>query len=89
MKRTAGMTRMVVAAAVLMSSALATTGAARLASIDQSLPRIPRTERKEIVQVEKNGARPATIIARGRSGETDPCVPNAPVAFSTRPALTC
>jgi hypothetical protein len=94
MKRTAGITRIVVAAAVLMSGALATTGATRLASIGQILPRMPRTAQEEMAHVQKDSASPAiardlTIIARGRSEETDPCIPNAPVAFSTRPAMMC
>lgn len=94
MKRTAGVTRMVVAAAVLMSSALATTGATRLASIGQIVPRMPRTAQEETARVQKDAASPAiarnlTVVARGRSEETDPCIPNAPVTFSTRPAMMC
>jgi len=94
MKRTAGITRMVVAAAVLMSGTLATTGATRLASIGQAFPRMPRTAQEETAHVQKDIVSPAmtkdlTVIARGRSEETDPCIPNAPVTFSARPAMMC
>ena len=93
MKRTVGTTQMVVAGMLLMSGALGMFGDVKLAAINQAFPRVPRTEQEQTAQAQ-DGTAPAmvqghSLVARGRSGETDPCVPIAPVTFSARRAVIC
>ena len=93
MKRTVGTTQMVVAGMLLMSGALGIFGDVKLAAINQAFPRVPRTEQEQTARVQ-DGTAPAmvqglSLVARGRSGETDPCVPIAPVTFSARGAVIC
>jgi hypothetical protein len=94
MKRTVGTTRKVVAGMILVSGALGIFGGVKLAATNQAFPRIPRTEQEQTARVQKGDAVPGTMkglsfVARGRSGETDPCVPIAPVTFSARGAVMC
>lgn len=94
MKRTVGTTRMVAAGMILMSGALGVLGDVKLAATNQAFPRIPRTEQEQTARVQKDDAASAvtrglSLVARGRSGETDPCVPIAPVTFSVRGAVIC
>jgi len=94
MKRTAGTTRMVIAGMILMGGALGMFGDVKLAATNQTFPRIPRTEQEQTARVQKDDAAQAvtrglSLIARGRSGETDPCVPIAPVTFSARGPVIC
>jgi hypothetical protein len=69
-------------------------GDMKLAATNQSYPRVPRTEQEQMAGGQKDGAAPAmmqglSLIARGRSGETDPCIPIAPVTFSARVPVIC
>lgn len=94
MKRTVGTTRMVAAGMILMSGALGVLGDVKLAATNQAFPRIPRTEQEQTARVQKDDAAPAmaqglSLLARGRSGETDPCIPIAPVTFSVRAPVIC
>jgi hypothetical protein len=94
MKRTVGTTRMVLAGMILMSGALGIFGDVKLAATNQAFPRIPRTEQEQTARMRMDDAAPAvtrglSLVARGRSGETDPCVPIAPVTFSARGAVMC
>jgi hypothetical protein len=94
MKHTVGTTRMVVAGMILMGGALGMLGDMKLAGTNQAYPRVPRTEQEQMARVEENGATPAMIhglslVARGRSGEMDPCVPVVPVTFSARGSVIC
>jgi hypothetical protein len=94
MKRTVGTTRMVIAGMILMGGALGMFGDMKLAAVNQTFPRVPRTEQEQTARVQKDDAaravtRGLSLIARGRSGETDPCVPIAPVTFSARGPVIC
>lgn len=87
MKRTLGTTRMVVAAMALLGGALGVFGDMKLAATNYSHPRLPRTEQEQAARVQKDEEVQGmmtglSLVARGRSGETDPCVPIAPVTFS-------
>jgi hypothetical protein len=94
MTRTIGTTRKVVAGMILMSGALAIFGDVKLAATNQTFPRIPRTEQEQTARVQKDDpalavTRGLSLVARGRFGETDPCVPIAPVTFSVRGPVIC
>ena len=94
MKRRVGTTRIAVAGMVLMGGALAMFGDVKLAAVNQAFPRVPRTEQDQAAHTEKNDAAPAmpqglSLVARGRSGEIDPCIPIAPVTFFARGAEIC
>jgi len=94
MKRTSETARMVATGMLLMGAAFGMFGDMKLAATNQSFPRMPRTEQEQMARVQKNGAAPAMMqglsrLARGRSGETDPCIPVAPVTFSVRVPVIC
>ena len=94
MKRTNGTTRMVVTGMLLMGAAFGMFGDMKLVATNQSYPRVPRTEQEQMARVQKDGAAPAmmqglSLLARGRSDETDPCIPIAPVTFSARGPVIC
>jgi hypothetical protein len=94
MKRTNGTARMVATGMLLMGTALAIFGDMKLVATNQSYPRVPRTEQEQTAGVQTDDAAPVTmqglpLLARGRSGETDPCIPIAPVTFSTRGPVIC
>jgi len=94
MKHTIGTARMVVTGMLLMGGAVGMFGDMKLAAVNQAFPRLPRTEQEQAAQVEHNDAAPAktqglSLVARRRSGETDPCVPIAPITFSARGPVIC
>jgi hypothetical protein len=94
MKRTNGTARMVATGMLLMGAALAVFGDMKSVATNQSYPRVPRTEQEQLAGVRKDDAAVGMVhglsrVARGRSGETDPCVPVAPVTFSARGAVMC
>ena len=94
MKLTVGTTRMVVTGMLLMGAAFGMLGDMKLAATNQSYPRVPRTEQEQMARGQKDGAAPPmmqglSLLARGRSGETDPCVPVVPVTFSVRGPVIC
>jgi hypothetical protein len=94
MTRTLGTTRMVVAGMALLGGAFGVFGDMKLAATNHSYPRVPRTEQEQTARVQKDDAAPRmmkglSLVARGRSGETDPCVPIAPVTFSARRPEYC
>lgn len=94
MKRTIGTARMVVTGMFLMGAALAMFGDMKLAATNQTYPRVPRTEQEQMARGQNDGAVPEMIqglslVARGRSSETDPCIPIAPVTFSVHGAVIC
>jgi hypothetical protein len=79
---------------LLVGGALGMFGDTTLAAINQAFPRVPRTEQEQTAHAQKNGASLAMIqgvslVARQRSGETDPCIPIAPVTFSARVPVIC
>jgi hypothetical protein len=93
MKRTIGTARIAVAGMVLMGGALGIFGNMKHSATTQAYPRIPRTEQEQVARGRTAGA--ASQIAHGFSlaarsrGETDPCIPTAPVTFSVRVAVLC
>ncbi len=93
MKRTVGTTRKVVAGMILMGGALGMFGDAKLAAVNNVFPRVPRTDQEQTARVQKDAApgmmKDLALVARGRSGETDPCVPIAPVTLSARGPMIC
>lgn len=94
MTRTIGTTRMVVAGMVLMGGALGMFGDMKMAAVNQVLPRVPRTDQEQTARVQKDDAKLAmtrglSLVVRGRSGESDPCIPIAPVTFSARVPVMC
>ena len=94
MTRTVGAARMVIAAMVLMGGGLGVFGDVKTAAVNQTFPRVPRTEQEQAVRMQKGNAMPAaegalSFVARGRSRDGDPCVPSAPAAFSARGAMIC
>lgn len=94
MKRTIGTARMVVTGMLLMGAAFGMFGDMKLAATNQSYPRVPRTEQEQTARVQKDDAAPLmmqdlSLLARGRSGETDPCIPITPVTFSVHGAVIC
>jgi hypothetical protein len=94
MKRTIGTTRMVVAGMILLCGTLGLFGEMKVAAINQAFPRLPRTEQEQTAHLRKDDTVPATmrglsLAARARSGESDPCVPTAPVTFFVRGAVIC
>ena len=94
MNRKIGTNRIVVASMVLMGAALGMFGDVKLAATNQVHPRVSRTEREQMAGVKKDDAAPAmvqgvSVVARGRSSETDPCIPTAPVTFFPRVAVVC
>lgn len=94
MNRTNGTARMVATGMLLMGAALAMFGEMKLVATNQSYPRVPRTEQELMARRQKDGAAPVmmqglSLLARGRSGETDPCIPIAPVTFSARGPVIC
>lgn len=91
---TSGTTRMVVAGIVLMGGALSTFGDIRTAAVDRVFPRVRRTEQEQTARLRTDSDAPAlaqgfSLVARERSGESDPCVPVAPVTFSVRGPEIC
>jgi len=94
MKRTNGTTRTVVTGMLLMGAAFGMFGDMKLIATNQSYPRVPRTEQEQTARAQKDGAAPGmmqglSLLARGRSGETDPCIPISPVTFSARVPEIC
>jgi hypothetical protein len=94
MKRIVGIARIVVAGMILMSGAFGMFGDIKVAAVNHVFPRIPRTEQEQMARLQKDGTAPAverglSIVARGRSGEADPCVPLAPITFSPRGPVVC
>jgi hypothetical protein len=94
MKRTVGTARLVIVAAFLMGGAFGMLGDMKQIAINHAVPRVPRTQQEETAHVEKSApstmtARGVSVVARGHSGETDPCIPIAPVTFSTRGPVIC
>lgn len=94
MKRTVGNTRMAVAGMVLMGGALGMFGQLKPAAVNHAFPRVPTTQHEQKVWLEMGETMPAAtsgfaLAARGRSGESDPCVPTAPVTFSARGPMVC
>ena len=94
MKRTSGTARTVVTGMLLMGTAFGMFGDMKLAATNQSFPRVPRTEQEQMARGQEKDATPAmtqgvSLLARRGSGETDPCIPIAPVTFSVRGAVIC
>ena len=94
MKHLVGIARMVVAGMILTGGAVGMFGNMQLAATNHAYPRVPRTEQEEAARVQKDGEAPAmmkglSLVARGRSGQTDPDIPIAPVTFSTRGSVSC
>ena len=94
MKRTNGTTRAVLTGMLLMGAAFGMLGDMKLVATNQSYPRVPRTEQEQMARAQKGEATPAmmqgvSLLARTGSGETDPCIPIAPVTFSVRGAVIC
>ena len=94
MKRTVGTARMIIAGMVLMGEALGMFGDMMSAAVSDTFPRAPRTEQKQKTRLQKGETMPAvtrgfSLVARGRSGEGDPCVPIAPVTFSAHGPMIC
>ena len=93
MKRTIGTARIAVAGMVLMGGALGILGDMKHAATTQAYPRIPRTEQEQAARVRTDDAASPiadtfSLAARNR-GETDPCIPTAPITFSARVAVLC
>jgi hypothetical protein len=94
MARTVGTTRMVVAGMVLMGGALGMFGDMKTAAVNQAFPRVPRTEQEQTASLRTDGDAPTrtrdlSLVARERSGASDPCVPIAPVTFSAHGPMIC
>jgi hypothetical protein len=94
MKRTSGTTRTVVTGMLLMGAAFGMFGGVKLVATNQSYPRVPRTEQEQTARAQKDDAasrrmQGLSLLARGRSGETDPCIPISPVTFSARVPVIC
>jgi hypothetical protein len=94
MKHTVGTTRMVVAGMILMGGALGMLGDMKLAGTNHAYPRVPRTEQEQVARVQPADAAPAmmpglSLVARGHSSETDPCVPVVPITFSAHGSVIC
>ena len=94
MKRTIGTARMVATGMLLMGAAFGMFGDLKLAATNQNFPRVTRTEQEQVARVQKNGAAPSmmqgvSLLARRGSGETDPCIPVAPVTFSALGPVIC
>lgn len=94
MKRTFGIARTVATGMLLMGAAFGMFGDMKLAATNHSFPRVPRTEQEQMARGQTNGVVSAmmqglSLLARGRSGETDPCIPVAPVTFSVRVPVIC
>ena len=94
MKRTIETARMVASGMLLMGAMLGMFGDMKLAATDQTYPWVPRREQEQMARGQKDGAAPAmmqglSLLARGRSSETDPCIPIAPVTFSARVPVIC
>jgi DNA-binding NtrC family response regulator len=94
MKLTVGTTRLVIVATFLMGGAFGMLGDMKQIATNHAVPRVPRTQQEETAHVEKSApstmtARGVSVVARGHSGETDPCIPIAPVTFSTRGPVIC
>jgi hypothetical protein len=85
---------MVVTGMLLMGAAFGMFGNMNLAATNQTYPRVPRSEQEQMARGQKDGAAPAmmqglSLLARVRSGETDPCIPIAPLTFSARVPVIC
>lgn len=94
MKHTVGNARMFAVGMILMGGALGMFGDEKMAAANQAFPQMPRTDQEQTVQVENNHAAPpktqrSSLVARRRSGETDPCVPVVPVTFSGHVPVMC
>jgi hypothetical protein len=94
MKRTNGTVRIVATGMLLMGAALGMFGDMKLLATNQNYPRVPRTEQVQTAGAQKDDAargmmKGLSLVARGRSGETDPCVPAAPVTFSAHGPVIC
>ena len=94
MTRTVGAARMVIAAMVLMGGGLGVFGDVKTAAVNQAFPRVPRTEQDQTARLRMDGdtsalTRGLSLVARERSGASDPCVPIAPVTFSARVPVIC
>jgi hypothetical protein len=79
---------------VLMGGALGMFGDMKMAAVNQVFPRVPRTDQEQTARVQTDDAKLAmtrglSLVARGRSGESDPCIPIAPVTFSARRPEIC
>ncbi len=93
MKRTVG-TKVIVAGAILMGGALGIIGEMKLAAVGQVFPRVPRTDQEQTASLQTGGTALAATqhlsrIARGRSSQTDPCVPTEPVIFRATGRMIC
>jgi hypothetical protein len=85
---------MVVTGMLLVGGALGMFGDMKFAATNQAFPRVPRMEQEQTAHAQNNGVSLAMIqgvslVARQRSGETDPCVPIVPVTFSARGPVIC
>jgi hypothetical protein len=96
MKHTVGTTGLVLVAAFLMGGAIGVLGDMKQIATHHAVPRVPRTQQEETARVENgSGASPTlsaqgvSVIARGRSGETDPCIPGAPDTFAVHVLTIC
>jgi hypothetical protein len=79
---------------LLMGAAFGMFGGMKLVATKQSYPRVPRTEQEQTVRAQKDDAAPGmmqalSLLVRGRSDETDPCIPISPVTFSARVPVIC
>jgi hypothetical protein len=79
---------------VLMGGAFGMFGDMKMAAVNQVVPRVSKTDQEHTARVQRDDATPAmtrglSLVARGRSGETDPCIPIAPVTFSARRPEIC
>jgi len=85
---------MVVASMILTAGALGIFGDMKQASTKHAFPRVSRTEQEQTASVQGSsvplaGTPSSAVVARGRSGDTDPCIPVSPVTFSALGAVMC
>jgi hypothetical protein len=79
---------------LLTGAALGMFGDVKLAATSQFFPRVPRTEQEQMAREGTRHPAPVTmdglsVFARRRSGEEDPCIPAAPVAFFAHVRVIC
>lgn len=94
MTRTVGTARIVVTGMLLVGGALGMFGDMKTAAVHPALPRVPRMEREQTARLRTHGNTPArtpdlSLVARARSGQSEPCIPVAPITFSARGPMIC
>jgi hypothetical protein len=79
---------------MLMGGAFGMSGDVNLATATHAYPRMPRTEQEEMSRSRTDRMASAAmdgnlIVARRRSGDGDPCIPNAPISFGVGGPVMC